>query len=631
MDDVYTCVSILQFMPAFSYGEPERTEVTYGTENTSKVILEFLSRANRKLDIYADHVWPSVSMGIDVFKRAMQDIKKRGAKSRYIVEITKDNIPYCKELMKIDDLHHLKGIKGNFAINEIEYIVSSTMQQSQLLQQVIYSNVKTVLEQHQYLFETLWCISIPAEQKIKEIEEGLIPDTIEVIRDKSKVKALYLDLVKNAQSEIMLILPTVNALTRQVKINAIFYIHEAAIERNVKVRILMPLLSDLTERDIVKEKFVVVLDKKNKISPIEEENIPDDISKDTTNNNKFIDIHYIEPMSETRSTILLVDKKFSLVMELKDDVNELFDEAIGLSIYSNSKPGVFSYVSIFENLWTQTELYNLIKGVNVRLELANDKLDIHNKILNEFIHIAAHELRNPIQPILGLSQVLKSKITKGSGEQMKIDEATSILDIIISNAKKMNRLTDNVLDIAKIEANTLDLKKETFDLKELIQTLVDDFIKENNTWNTTDNNNYRDIKLSLFPLSIFKEKEQKVAPDLFLIKADKGRITQVISNLLNNAFKFTNKGNTINIDVKKEGFNGMEDVIVNIIDTGSGIDSEILPRLFTKFASKSARGGTGLGLFLSKCIIEAHSGKIWAKNNRDGNGATFGFSLHVVN
>ena len=98
-----------------------------------------------------------------------------------------------------------------------------------------------------------------------------------------------------------------------------------------------------------------------------------------------------------------------------------------------------------------------------------DKLEIHDKILNEFIHIAAHELRNPIQPILGLSQVLKSKITKGTGEQMKIDEATSILDIIIRNAKKMNKLTDNVLDITKIEANTFYLKKETFDLKELIQ------------------------------------------------------------------------------------------------------------------------------------------------------------------
>ncbi len=618
-------------MPVSSNGGTEKTEVKYGIENTSKIILEFLSRANKNLDIYGDNTWPSVSMGINAFKRAMQNVKKRGAKSRYIVEITKDNILYCKELMKIDDLRHLNGIKGNFPINEIEYISFATVQHSPSLQHVIESNVKIVLEQYRYLFQTLWDKATPAEQKIKEIDEGIIPDYIEIIYDSSKVTILYIDLVKNARSEIMLILPTVNALTRQLKINAISYILEATRERDVKARILMPLLSDLAERNMVKEKFVVILDKKEKINYIGEANSPDNINNDTISNRKFIDIRYIEPMSETRSTILLIDRKFSLVMELKDDSNESFDKAIGLSIYSNSEPGVISYVSIFENLWTQTELYNVIKGVNMKLELANDKLDINNKILNEFIHIAAHELRNPIQPILGLSHVLKSKFTEGKEDQIKLDEATSILDIIIRNAKKMNTLIDNVLDMAKIEAKSLDLKKEIFNLKELIQTLVDDFIMENNNQNTTDGNNYRDIKLSLFPFSIFKEKEQKSAADLFLIEADKGKITQVISNLLSNAFKFTNKGNTINIDIEKEGFNGMEDVIVNITDTGSGIDSDILPRLFTKFSSKSSKGGSGLGLFLSKCIIEAHGGKIWAKNNRDGNGATFGFSLHLVN
>ena len=141
-------------------------------------------------------------------------------------------------------------------------------------------------------------------------------------------------------------------------------------------------------------------------------------------------------MSETKSTILIVDRKFSLVMELKNDMKETFDEAIGLSIYSNSKPGVFSYVSIFENLWTQTELYQQIKRVNLRLEMANDKLDIHDKILNEFIHIAAHELKNPIQPILGLSQFLRSKIIQKQEEQINTDDVSSILDIIIRNAKK---------------------------------------------------------------------------------------------------------------------------------------------------------------------------------------------------
>ena len=618
-------------MPVFSNDDIKKTEVMYGTENTAKVILEFLSSTNKKLDIYSDHVWPSVSMGIDAFKRSMQDIKKRCAKSRYIVEITKDNISYCKELMKIDDLRHLKGIKGNFAINEIEYISFSTIQQSQLLQQVIYSNVATVSEQHQYLFETLWRISTPAEQKIKEIEEGLIPDTIEIICEHSKVKALYLDLVKNAQYEIMLILPTVNALIQHQNINAIRYMSEASRERNVKVRILMPSLINL-KKNIFKDNLANILDNNvaEKTNHMEK-NIPDNINYDTIISSKFINIRYIDPMSEARSTILLIDRKISLIMELKYDDNETFNEAIGLSIYSNSKPGAISYVSIFENLWTQTELYQQIKIVNERLEMAMDKLEIHDKILNEFIHIAAHELRNPIQPILGLSQALRSKITKGTGEQMKIDEASSILDIIIRNAKKMNKLTDNVLDITKIEANTFYLKKETFDLKELIQDLVDDYISENDIKSSWDDNNYRNIKLSLFPAYISEKEEEEAGKeqkaDIFLVNADKYRISQVISNLLHNAMKFTNNGNTININIKQENVHGIDEVIVRIIDTGIGIDSEIFPRLFTKFATNSYGGGTGLGLYLSKCIIKAHNGRIWAENNSDGRGSTFSFRL----
>ena len=157
---------------------------------------------------------------------------------------------------------------------------------------------------------------------------------------------------------------------------------------------------------------------------------------------------------------------------------------------------------------------------------------------------------------------------------------------------------------------------------------MDEYERENDKWYTTNDNNYRDIKLS--SPSVYKEA-MKHKPDLFFIEADKGRITQVISNLLNNAFKFTNKGNTINIVLNKESSNGTEDVIVNIIDTGIGIDTKIFSKLFTKFASKSTRGGTGLGLFLSKCIIEAHGGKIWARNNRDGKGSTFGFSLPIGN
>jgi signal transduction histidine kinase len=114
--------------------------------------------------------------------------------------------------------------------------------------------------------------------------------------------------------------------------------------------------------------------------------------------------------------------------------------------------------------------------------------------------------------------------------------------------------------------------------------------------------------------------------DVFLAEADRSRISQVISNLLDNAFKFTNEDEMIHIEIKKETVNCQKQAVITIKDTGRGIHKEILPKLFTKFATKSDKG-TGLGLFISKSIIEAHGGMIWAQNNDDGKGATFSFSL----
>ena len=324
-------------MPGFQNDVIEKTEVMYGTENTTKVILEFLSRANKSMGIYADHTWPSVSMEIDIFKRAMQDIKKRGAKSRYIVEITKDNIPYCKELMKIDDLRHLDGIKGNFAINETEYIASATMQQSQLLQQVIYSNVKAVLEQHQYLFETLWNKATPAEQKIKEIEEGIDYGNTEVIKIPIRTKELFINLVENAKKEILLLLPTTNAFLREERIGLIHSLNDASKERSVNVRILTPINEIITK--ILQD--LKIDDKKNfSVEPFE-------FTSGEINVNTV--------------SILVVDRKESLVIEKKDDSKMDILDAIGLSTYSTSKPTVVSYINIFESLSKQVNLYNQLK------------------------------------------------------------------------------------------------------------------------------------------------------------------------------------------------------------------------------------------------------------------------------
>jgi signal transduction histidine kinase len=338
------------------------------------------------------------------------------------------------------------------------------------------------------------------------------------------------------------------------------------MERGVKVRILTPEDEQIVE---TAEKLMMV--KKRGQQPHEN-----------------ISIRYIQPHLQTKVTIIIVDRKYSLAVELKDDTKQTSTEAIGLASYSNSQSTVLSYASIFESLWTQTELYQ--------------KLKESEEVKDDFVHIAAHELRTPIQPILGLAEILRSKKTDG------IQEA-AYLDMIIRNAKRLQRLTDDILDISRIESKSLDLKKESFNLSEMILSAIEDskrVAKE-----------HRDTNLKL---EFIDSKE-----DIF-IEADKGRVNQVISNLLSNAIKFTSKGTVTAAAVPNNN-----EIVVSITDTGPGIDSEILPRLFTKFATKST-AGTGLGLFISKSIIEAHGGKIWGKNNYpEGKGATFGFSLPLHN
>jgi two-component system sensor histidine kinase VicK len=238
--------------------------------------------------------------------------------------------------------------------------------------------------------------------------------------------------------------------------------------------------------------------------------------------------------------------------------------------------------------------------------------------------VAAHELRTPIQPIIGLSEILLSKI--------KDNESRQLADAIFRNAKRLQRLSQDILDVTKIEGGSLKLNKEHLNLNEVISNVADDYR------NQIKNSN-RNIKLVYeFYKKQAKEGEQKqqypqkknqqllIQDNAIVVEADKEKIIQVISNLLNNAIKFTKEGTISIITEKKEENGHSKEVIVSIKDTGEGIDPVVLPKLFSKFVAKSYQG-TGLGLFISKSIVKAHGGRIWAENNADAKGATFSFTL----
>ena len=268
-----------------------------------------------------------------------------------------------------------------------------------------------------------------------------------------------------------------------------------------------------------------------------------------------------------------------------------------------------------------TSIKNYIKKQNQltkQLEKANEELKYRDQLKDEFINVAAHELKTPLQPILGLCELLRDRKT----DIVKDEE---ILDVIIRNSKRLMKLAEDILNVARIESGSFCLKKERFDIGELVSEIMND-IEEKIV------ENKKNIKL-FFELYNDNNNNKKI-----IVEADKNRISQVISNLLNNAIKFTDEGSiTVIVGTKKinnNNNNNSNKVIVSIKDTGTGIDSEILPKLFTKFATTSSiAGGTGLGLFISKSIIEMHGGTIWAFNNDDENkddrGSTFTFSLPV--
>jgi signal transduction histidine kinase len=256
-----------------------------------------------------------------------------------------------------------------------------------------------------------------------------------------------------------------------------------------------------------------------------------------------------------------------------------------------------------------------LESSNKQLSLANEQLKVHDRMQLDFINIAAHELRTPIEPLLLGSEQLKHMLPN-----------EELVSIVLRNAKKLQTLSNTILDAARIEGGTFKLYKERVNIKDIILEVLE--LTIGSTYKKED----EDDKLKV----IYEPK------DIF-IDADRDRIVQVVSNLLNNAVKFIKekeendhqdkekerrRERRITILTQKAVQRGEEDnkLFVSIIDNGEGIDPEIIPRLFTKFVTNSF-DGTGLGLYISKNIVGAHGGKIWAENNTNGKGATFSFSL----
>jgi two-component system, OmpR family, sensor histidine kinase VicK len=584
----------LSFDANGKYTVTEKTEIAYDMESTMKMVIRCHSVVRNTADICSDYKGPKIFIDYEPVWSSYKRMKDRGVKIKFIIDVREDNVEYCKRLSEVGEIRHLEGFNGNFGIlDKIDYVAPAISQSHEpTVPILIRISIKEFVDPHQDLFNALWKNAIPLEQKINEIEKGIKPEKIETITDPSEIETKYIQILEKATEEILLIFPTLNSTRRQFHIG-VFDVLKKNMDKhnNLKIRILFPSSAS-------------ILQSSSSSSSSKENTYPDfelDYISIYKNN---VSTRNTEPSISTKSTILVIDKKESLVIEVKNDLKEAFSESMGFGTYSNSTATVLSYVSIFESFWSYSDIV--------------EKLKRSEELQKDFVQMVAHELKNPIQPILGLSSILM--------ENKPLDEKEfhNIVKSINRNAKKLIQLTNDILDITKIETNNLNLNKELFNMGDLISDIIEDYKDQ------LDNEN---VKLASKFIYSSKPDEKKEGEDgenknkyNISVFADRTRITQVISNLLNNAIKFTNRGF---IDIVIEKKYAENKVNISVKDTGCGIDQIILPKLFSKFATKS-KGGTGLGLYISKNIIDAHGGQIYANNNKDDKGSTFGFSLSLI-
>ena len=423
-------------------------------------------------------------------------------------------------------------------------------------------NLKNFMGTTQFISDPFWDKTIPTEQEINEINQEVSKPDIRVINNPEEALKRADQLIKNAKNEILLLFSSANALHRRlVRADSLDMIREVIqTHKEIKIRVLTPF----------------------------DEKISDLVNylKESLN----IDVKFLAEPLQLKVTIVVVDRSYSLAVELvNDDVYNSID-AMGLSTYSNSKSTVLYYVSIFESLWKQADIYK-------KAEELYEQLKYKNETQKQFLNIAAHELRNPIQPILGLAEVMLSN------KNLNVIQQEELLRIIINNAKKLHFLTNNLLDVARIDENLFSLELQQFDIVEL----ANEVIKEVRNQITT-----KKIKIDLQ----CNEKSLNVI-------GDKIRLNQVFLNLINNSIKYTDEGDIL-VSIKRDSNNDTM-ALVQIKDTGLGIQENVKQKLFSKF-TKGTKVGTGLGLFICKNIVESHGGKIWAENNTD-KGATFSFTV----
>lgn len=302
----------------------EPFQIITGPENITNFVLEHYLTTRATMDACFDFVGPSVVATDKRIMAGASDMKKRGIKIRLITDVTKDNIQHCKKIMEVSEIRHLDGVKGNFGILDgTEYNMHLIHQDSHAPTQMIYSNVKSLVDAQQFLYNSLWEKAIPIELRIKEIEDGVRPDFIEVIRDPTDMTNVAARMISLATEEMLIVFPSFSGFRLLERIGFISLLQQAS-KRGVRIRILTPGVEKIKDSVFGINKMF-----------------------------RHFDIRSFGTKG-TRSVILISDAKFSLVIDLKDGMDDTSFEPNGLASYSNTESTVWTYSTIFEKLWIQS-------------------------------------------------------------------------------------------------------------------------------------------------------------------------------------------------------------------------------------------------------------------------------------
>jgi two-component system, OmpR family, sensor histidine kinase VicK len=433
-------------------------------------------------------------------------------------------------------------------------LVASIQKEGQGLstQNVLLSTEPAYVTHFKLVFDEIWRNGVDGKKRVEEVQKGLESSNVEIIQNaKESMKAAW-QMAKTAK-EVLMIFSTPQAFVRQINFEGAAEMKNALSGASTKVKLLVP------EDEII----VPILENVRGLLP-------------------NVEIRTMNKSLKTKMSILIMDRSKTMVFETKDDSREDLYESLGITAFTESKSLGESFATIFDGIWKQTELY--------------EQLEMHDRMQRDFVNIAAHELRTPVQAIINYAELAKDY-------QQDRDEYYGKL---LKSVLRLHKITEDILDAARIESKTLHLNKEVFPLNEVLKSAVDE---------QKQSAAKKNLKLRL---------EQ---PEPVYLFGDKTRISQVLANLLINAVKFTEEG-SVTVTAKLDKRQG--NIAIRVTDTGIGIDKSLMPHLFARFMAKS-QSGTGLGLFISKSIIEEHGGRIWVEKSEVGKGSTFAFELPISN